>query len=181
MIAYKHCRTNIFCSKGNGLSAQNIQLCPKGMSYRIELKKGHQSLIYRSQNCFILFLFSNRPLRKFWLLGQEVWPKLQRDLAQNPTTELSITVRRLGTRFAFGYIGTRPPVRPSAWSSPSYLGKKKTRNFSQRVVPHAHLRGVVGASVKSFGTPLNANGRDLPQGVEPHAHRGVVGAPELCR
>ena len=38
---------------------------------------------------------------------------------------------------------------PSAWSSPSDLDKKES------------------------------DGRDLPQRVAPHAHRGVVGAPEL--
>ena len=38
---------------------------------------------------------------------------------------------------------------PSAWSSPSDLDKKES------------------------------DGRDPPQGVAPHAHRGVVGAPDI--
>ena len=56
-------------------------------------------------------------------------------------------------------LQNRPPLdatmkrvdAPSAWSSTSDLDKKES------------------------------DGRDPPQGVAPHVHRGVVGAPELCR
>ena len=49
------------------------------------------------------------------------------------------------------YAITKRVGAPSAWTSPSDLDKREL------------------------------DGRDLPQGVAPHAHRGVVGAPELCR
>ena len=49
------------------------------------------------------------------------------------------------------YAITKRVDSPSTWTSPSDLDRKES------------------------------DGRDPPQGVEPHAHRGVIGAPELCR
>ena len=50
--------------------------------------------------------------------------------------------------------------------------------------PDATMKRVGALSVWSSSSDLDkkeSDGRDPPQGIAPHAHRGIVGAHELCR
>ena len=55
---------------------------------------------------------------------------------------------------------------------------------SDRTPPDANMKRVGAPSTWTSPSDLDkkeSDGRHPPQGVAPHAHRGVVGAPELCR
>ena len=73
--------------------------------------------------------------------------------------------------------------RPPSGHRPGRRQARNTRYDSDRTPPDATMKAVDAPSALSSPSDLDkkeSDGRDPPQGVVPHAHRGVGGAPELC-
>ena len=109
-----------------------------------------------------------------------------RHLSARPGSITSIDVRYGGIRRSSA--SPRPPCNgtPSAsvWPSPRQTPGPPCPHPTDRTPPDATIKRVGAPSAWTSPSDLDrkeSDGRDSPQGVAPHAHRGVVGAHELRR
>ena len=126
-------------------------------------------------NSFWLYagVMINMEMRIFWLFHLPAIDPLLRSQVRYGSIH-----RKLPRTF---YNGTRSA---SDWPSPRQTPGPPCPFPSDRTPPYATMKLVDAPLTWSSPSDLDnkeSDGRDPPQGVAPYAHRGAVGAPEMCK